>query len=126
MNWGKFPNFKQSEFLCSHCQTEQMSELFLTRLQILRSTYKKSMTVTSGYRCKAHPIEARKTEAGPHTTGHAADILIRGHEAYELLSLAIHLGFTGIGINQKGDGRFLHLDDLPSGDGRLRPTIWSY
>jgi hypothetical protein len=31
--------------------------------------------------------------------------------------------FTGIGIQQKGGARFIHLDDLT---GVGRPTVWSY
>jgi hypothetical protein len=36
------------------------------------------------------------------------------------------MGFTGIGIAQKGEGRYVHLDDLPSVEGQPRPTLWSY
>ena len=34
--------------------------------------------------------------------------------------------FTGVGINQKGSSRFIHLDQLHEKDGYPRPTIWSY
>jgi hypothetical protein len=36
--------------------------------------------------------------------------------------IAMEAGFTGIGVQQKGTGRFLHLDTL---EGDLRPTVWS-
>jgi zinc D-Ala-D-Ala carboxypeptidase len=36
--------------------------------------------------------------------------------------MALEAGFTGIGVQQKGTGRFLHLDTLEN----LRPTVWSY
>jgi hypothetical protein len=36
------------------------------------------------------------------------------------LRLALELGFTGIGVQQKGTGRFIHLDL------RAVPAIWSY
>lgn len=36
------------------------------------------------------------------------------------------MGFTGIGIKQHGDNRFIHLDDLREPDHAPRPTIWTY
>ena len=47
-------------------------------------------------------------------------------DALKLLELAIKLGFTGFGINQKGSSRFIHLDTLENSSARPRPTIWSY
>jgi hypothetical protein len=35
-------------------------------------------------------------------------------------------GFKGIGVNQKGNGRFIHLDIGEMEDGRPRPHLWSY
>jgi hypothetical protein len=43
-----------------------------------------------------------------------------------VLKLALEAGFTGIGVAQKGSGRFMHLDDLLNDEGQPRPTIWSY
>ena len=59
---------------------------------------------------------------GPHTTGRAIDISVNRNEAITVLNAALFLGFTGIGVNQKGNSRFLHLDNLEAN----RPTIWSY
>jgi len=55
------------------------------------------------------------------------DILINRASAVKVLKIALDLGFTGIGVAQKGaDGsRFLHLDDLSAPD-HPRPGIWSY
>lgn len=89
-------------------------------LQILRTTYGKPLTVTSGYRCPDHPIERAKPEPGMHATGLAADLGVQGSDAVEVLRIALGLGFTGIGIQQKGMGRFIHLDR------RVVPMIWSY
>jgi hypothetical protein len=55
-----------------------------------------------------------------HSTGLAADIGISGSEAVALLRLALDAGFRGVGVQQKGSGRFLHVDL------RETPTIWSY
>lgn len=92
----------------------------------LRVAYAKPMRVTSAYRHPTHPIEAKKPKGGTHTTGRAVDIAVDRGEAYELLGLALEIGFTGIGVQQKGNGRFLHLDNLESESGFVRPTIWSY
>lgn len=124
--WDDFPNFSRSEFACQHCGRAEMSDDFLWKLQELRDSYGKPMKITSGYRCPQHPIEARKSKPGTHTSGEAADIAVSRHEAYALLRLAIRMGFTGIGVQQKGDGRFLHLDACEAKEGRPRPTIWSY
>jgi hypothetical protein len=35
----------------------------------------------------------------------------------------MELGFTGIGVQQKGTGRFIHVDLTV---GQNRPTVWSY
>ena len=48
-----------------------------------------------------------------------------GADAIELIALAAGLGFTGIGVQQKGGSRFIHLDDVPA-DVLPRPAIWSY
>jgi uncharacterized protein YcbK (DUF882 family) len=95
---------------------------FMHRLQGLRNRFNKPMTITSGYRCPEHPIEAAKASPGAHTTGKAADVAVQGADAHRLLSISLELNFTGIGVQQKGDKRFLHLDTLTE----QRPTIWSY
>jgi len=85
--------------------------------------YGKPMKVSSGYRDPSHPIEAKKASPGFHTTGRAVDIAVSGADAVKLLTLALQVGFTGIGVQQKGGGRFIHLDDVVS---LTRPNIWSY
>lgn len=84
------------------------------------------MKISSGYRCPKHPIEAAKPTPGAHASGMAADIALQGADAHRLLQLALELGFTGIGVQQKGSGRFLHLDTLPNSLATPRPTVWSY
>jgi zinc D-Ala-D-Ala carboxypeptidase len=121
VDWGRYPNFLREEFTCRcGCGRNEMKPEFLERLQALRSVYGKPMAVTSGYRCPQHPKEAAKAQPGMHTTGLAADIGISGAEAVTLLRLALDAGFRGVGVHQKGSGRFLHVDL------RETPTIWSY
>lgn len=123
MDWSKYPNFDETEFRCSETGECRMSADFMRRLQALRDEYGKPLTITSGYRSPNHSIEASKQQPGVHTRGLACDVGVSGHDAYEILKLALKHGFTGIGIKQKGSGRFLHLDTFTGGP---RPNIWSY
>lgn len=120
MNWADYPNFTEADFRCRHCGKQEMKPEFMARLQALRNVYGRPMTITSGYRCPDHPIEKAKAEPGMHATGLACDIGVRGAEAYEIMRLAMQAGFTGIGVQQKGSGRFIHVDL------RTTPTVWSY
>lgn len=100
-----------------------MQPEFIAKLQTLRTQYGAPMRVTSGYRCPGHPVEAAKDTPGVHTKGCAADIAVQGTNAHRLLRLAFAAGFTGIGIQQKGGGRFIHLD---TSNDEPRPNVWSY
>jgi len=123
LNWDNYPNFSEAEFACSHTGTCEMQEHFMDALQELRTIYAKPMPITSGYRSPEHPIEARKNKPGTHATGLAADIACSGQDAYDILQIAFELGFSGIGVQQKGSGRFIHLDMWEDGP---RPNVWSY
>lgn len=126
LNWASYPNFTAAEFRCKHTGREGMSPQYMARLQRLRTDYGKPMIISSGYRHETHPIEANKDEPGPHSTGRACDVAVLGGDALALMALAVKHGFTGVGVNQKGGGRYLHLDDLPHEDHRPRPWLWSY
>lgn len=127
VTWSKYaPYFSESEFKCRHTGKCLMEPEFMDRLFHLRLTFGKPMIISSGYRDKTHPVEARKSTSGSHTTGRACDIAIQGADAVRLVQLAIQLGFTGIGVQQKGAGRFIHLDDCTVEHKLVRPTIWSY
>lgn len=124
MDWNKYPNFSAKEFQCSHCGEEFMREEFIKMLQALRTEYGLPMTITSGYRCQHHPIEAAKHFPGAHSMGIAADVSVSGADAYRLVKMAMKLGFTGVGVQQRGAGRFVHLD-IRNGEFPT-PSIWSY
>ncbi len=111
INWNLYPNFKQIEFVCSHTGKCDMNPMLLDSLQALRSELGKPLTVTSGYRDKAHPIEKAKAEPGYHAKGQAVDIACGADQAFTIVALALKHGFTGIGISQRnGLPRFVHLD----------------
>lgn len=125
----RWPNFSHAELRCKcgRCGSTgaEMDPAFMDLLQRLRTAYGKPMRLSSAYRCPAHPVEAKKAAPGEHCTGKAVDVAIQGADALELLNLALAVGFTRIGINQKGSGRFLHLGT--SAGGRFpSPAIWSY
>lgn len=130
IDWSNM-NFTQDEFTCRcGCNTFNMDHDFLQTLQDVRTSYGRAMNVSSGYRCAAHPVEARKIEGGgkpgAHYSGKAVDILVAGEAALELLRVALaHPNVKGIGVNQKGahSSRFIHIDTLTEPN---RPTVWSY
>lgn len=126
MNWADYPNFKKHEFQCKHTGACHMEPEFMARLQRLRTAFGKPMVITSGYRDRSHPVERNKATSGTHTLGRAVDIAVLGQDALRLVVLAVEHGFTGIGVQQKGGARFIHLDDVSPGGKFIRPTIWSY
>ena len=124
---GRWPNFSFTEMACSETGECAMDETTMDRLQLLRSHYGSPLTITSGYRSPRHSIEAAKAAPGAHAKGRAADIACAGVVALEILREALAVGFTGFGVKQKGEHRFLHLDDLGPGEHTVpRPAIWSY
>jgi zinc D-Ala-D-Ala carboxypeptidase len=119
--------FRPSEFACKHCGANLMEDWFLRDLDELRHRYGRPLFISSGYRCPRYNEEVSRTgRTGPHTTGRAVDVRVARADAYHVLSLALAMGFTGIGVAQKGAARFLHLDRLPNAPGQPRPTVWSY
>ena len=120
-----YPHFSNKELQCRcGCKVNLMDDAFMQRLEALRTTWSQSMPVSSAYRCANHPVEKSKARPGTHNSGRAVDILIAGKEAYQLIQLAMAMGFTGVGISQKGDyaSRFIHLDITNNN----RPAVWSY
>jgi zinc D-Ala-D-Ala carboxypeptidase len=121
------PHFQASELACK-CGCGMLPErLFMDKVERLRMRAGFPMPVSSAARCPSHNAKVSSTGAtGPHTTGRAIDLAVSGSRALELIRLALQMDFTGIGVNQKGSARFLHLDDLPNKDGQPRPHLWSY
>tara|TARA_R100000231_G_scaffold35321_2_gene31281 strand:+ start:2002 stop:2373 length:372 start_codon:yes stop_codon:yes gene_type:complete len=123
MTWE---NFNLDEFACRHCGKNLISHNLVDKLQSLRTELGFPFVITSGFRCTEHPNEINKSKPGTHAMGLAVDILSHGEQAYQIVATAPKHGFTGIGVNQKGQGRFIHLDIAEVNHGKLRPTIWSY
>lgn len=118
--------FSESELSCNCGECDGwMDEEFLERLDDLREMYGRAMVLSSAYRCNEYNFVVGGTQHSPHTKGIAVDVVVAGVNAYDLVSYAMKMGFSGIGIKQEGNwsGRFIHLDDAK---GDTRPRIWSY
>tara|TARA_Y100001973_G_C5168002_1_gene317295 strand:- start:562 stop:918 length:357 start_codon:yes stop_codon:yes gene_type:complete len=115
--------FSPEEFMCQHCQQQGIKQDIVDVLNIMRRECGFPFIVTSGYRCPEHPIEAKKSKPGSHADGYAVDIGVRGEQALRVIRSAMEHGIKRIGVNQKGNGRFIHLDVDPN---RVSPAIWSY
>ena len=124
--WRWDPYFSIKEFTCRGSNECNMNPDFMDLLVSLRKLYDAPLFVSSGYRSPTYNKTVSTTgENGPHTTGQAVDFIIEGVPAYKLLRIAFQLGFTGIGVSQKGTSRFVHLDNLLQ-PGYPRPRVWSY
>tara|TARA_B100001248_G_scaffold73433_1_gene52337 strand:+ start:8049 stop:8513 length:465 start_codon:yes stop_codon:yes gene_type:complete len=139
LDWN-YPYFTVKEMVCQHTGYLGFNERFMDSLVTLREKCGFGFPVNSYYRHadyinieNSHPIERKKLEAsngkkaGSHASGKAIDIGVDRERAYIVLRTAMDMGiFSGIGINQKGNSRFIHLDTCNASDGFTRPTIWSY
>jgi uncharacterized protein YcbK (DUF882 family) len=116
--------FSEDELRCKcGCGVYKFDPDALAKLNRIRMSYGEPLIVTSGYRCLDHPAERHKGHIGAHSFGMAVDLAVSHEKAHKLLKVAMYYDVPRIGINQRGEGRFIHLDwcdELPS------PTIWSY
>lgn len=120
MNWEQFENFSEEEFECQcGCGRADMDEGVLARLQQIRTKLGFPFPINSGFRCPSHNESVSSTgRDGPHTTGKAIDVGLSRVNARLFLEEAV-LVFSGVGVQQKGEGRFIHVDTLGY-------RIWSY
>lgn len=149
---GKY--FNLDEVKCHHCgrfptatrMRSPMMTRFVAMLDYARESIGKPVRVNSWYRCKQHPIERVKLEPGVHSTGLAVDLALSHEDAYFFMGsvfaharqVELHTGDKdsnitlfhrlGIGVEQKGSARYLHVDigGCLHQWCMLRPTIWSY
>jgi len=121
MTWA---NFTHDEFACKcGCGRNEMRPEVVDVAQELRDLVGFALPVSSGYRCDNHPVERRKSRPGMHALGLAVDFAVSHQQARILLEAALqHEKVTGIGVNQKGDGRFVHIDIGPD----RKNLIWTY
>ncbi len=98
-----------------------MDEKFMQKLQQLRDKLG-PLPISSGVRCEKHNHDSGGYPKSAHLQSKGADIKIFGPRALALVEEARRIGFSGVGISQKGDHstRFIHLDTMP------RQALWSY
>jgi len=126
MRWeSKYFSFDEMKCKCG-CDQAPMDQDFMDLLDNIRESFGKPLIISSGYRCHNHPIEAKKSKAGAHATGKAADLSVAGVDAQRVLLAAMLLDVNRLGVQQKGTGRFIHLDTCTEEDGFPTPAIWSY
>jgi uncharacterized protein YcbK (DUF882 family) len=121
--------FSEDELRCKGTGEVNMDELFMNMLVSLRERLKQPMSISSGYRSESHNLAIGGSTRSAHLKGCAVDVVCSGHKAFEIVRIALELGFTGIGVKQNGvhEKRFIHLDTMPkSSVTSPRPWIWSY
>lgn len=120
--WDTYPNFSKKEFDCKATGENEMQHEFMVVLQAIRKDFNKAMTITSGFRSKRHPIEAKKTHSnGEHTQGKCCDVsCVTSQDRFTLVQLALKHGITRIGVAKN----FLHLGI--GGVGLPNNVIWDY
>lgn len=120
----RWTHFTWDEMKCKGSGRNEMDPVFMDLLEEIRVEYGQPMTIVSGYRSPEHNAKVSSTGAkGPHTTGKAVDVAVRGPDAHRLLKIALAHGIKGVGVAQKGKSRFLHLDMV---ENEHRPWVWSY
>ena len=99
-------NFSVNEMACRcGCGTSEVDPEFMRMLQELRDQMQGPLLVSSGRRCDYHNdavSTAKNKKKGVHTLGQASDILISGERAMLLFEKARKIGFSGIGLSQRG------------------------
>ena len=127
-------HFNEDELRCKcGCKRMLFTDRAVRFLEVLRTRLGRAIRINSGYRCPEYNAEVSATGlGGPHTVtanqNITVDVGISGEAAFDLLHHAVNLGFTGIGVKQKGphSERFVHLDMIMPAGRHPRPRIWSY
>lgn len=118
----RWANFTKEEVMCKCGCGSLPAPWAMDGLQQLRRKFNKPMPITSAARCPEYNQKVSKKTglSGPHTTGTAFDIAVSREDAWRLIQLATRDSWNGLGVNQKGKSRFIHIDK------RKDPAVWSY
>lgn len=114
--------FTLHEIACKCCgevwQGEEMSRHFITSMDsinTLRTLYGRPIVLTCGHRCCTHNLEVGGVKSSSHLQL-AFDCVCRPADIDKFVTMAMRVGFNGIGIyNNRG---FVHLDI------RKNATFW--
>lgn len=100
-------NFKLYEFECNDGSHHVMMDPeVIIRLQALRDTLGKPITINSAYRTKEYNAKIGGTKDSQHILGKAVDVVCEGVSPEKVGHVAKLCGFRGIGIYDT----FTHLD----------------
>ena len=109
---------------CPHCGgVSDMNEDFMMKLQQLRDACSFPLPINSGFRCAQKNIDCGGHIGSAHLTGEGADLRVDRDKARMVIQKAIEMGFS-VGIQQKGNSRFVHVDTKPRKSGNA--NLWSY
>jgi hypothetical protein len=73
-DWMVSKNFKLSEVCCKHCGAHAMKRDFISLVQEFRDFLGAPVVITSGYRCRLHPVgSAPPSQCGRQTQSWAGD-----------------------------------------------------
>ena len=105
-------SFEELNCKCEACisliNDQQMSVLFMLKLQAVRDELCMPMKITSGHRCKAHNASVGGSVDSYHVSGRAADVQSLGLTYNsDLIHIASRVGLNGVIIYKN----FIHLDD---------------
>jgi len=104
--------------LCKGIEPHRVEQWALDALQRIRDDVGFPLTISSAFRCSAHPDENRKPHPGTHNRGIAFDIAVGyGRERMAIIESALARGARGFGFGKT----FLHIDfrETPA-------TSWDY
>ena len=91
-----YKNFSDVELACQHCGQRnpqpEIENITMRHIQDIRQRLNQPMKITSGYRCKMHPIEINKKRPGEHNRA-AVDISSDSIKSYQILNEAVSLPY---------------------------------
>ena len=112
-------NFSKSEVSCPDCGLFIENLDHISRRQLMRDIYGKSMKVTSSCRCKKHNEEVGGKDTSSHLKGVADDISAsNATEKFLIVKAAMDAGFKRIGVGNT----FVHVDS----DDSKPSCMWTY
>lgn len=114
-------NFKPEEFT----NPLMMNQTLVNMLDSLRTKFGQPIKINSSWRDPLHNAEVGGVADSSHLKGCAVDVeVLPGTYIYDLIALAIQVGFNGIGINKKTGTPtgFVHLEYRPY----IERAVWTY
>ena len=107
------------QMACHCCGQVRLDPTLVPLLLAVQDAIGRPLSVSSGFRCKAHNTAVGGAVGSQHCQGKAADLLCLGRDDQaKIIEQAKIVGFTGIGIDL--NFTFVHVDV------RSLPASWTY